>query len=66
MSLSERHRWCMNKILEAFAPQLNIETVQGFMRNENILSKFTLFFKGDASGRMFVFYQPELGDGEVI
>lgn len=64
MSLSERHRWCLKKILECFSPELDTETVQGFMRQDANLQKFTSFFKGESSGRLFVFYQPVGLDGE--
>ena len=66
MSLSERHRWCMSKMLEAFAPELSSEAVQSFIRADQNLQKFNAFFKGDSTGRMFVFYQPHMGEGEVI
>lgn len=65
MALSERHRWCAKKILEAFAPDLDSEAVQGFIRAEANLQKFTSFFRGDSSGRLFVFYQPAMAEGEV-
>ncbi len=65
MSLTERHRWCMNKILEAFGPELTQEAVQAFMRNDANLQRFTNFFKGDSSGRLFVFYQAEGSEAEV-
>eukprot|EP01032_Pedospumella_encystans_P038575 gene38575-43710_t len=65
MSLSERHRWCMSKMLEAFAPELSSEAVQSFIRADQNLQKFNAFFKGDSSGRMFVFYQPHMGEGEA-
>lgn len=67
MSLTERHRWCMNKILEAFSPELSIEVVQSFIRNDANLQKFNAFFRGDSTGRLFIYYQPaELTEGEVI
>lgn len=65
MALSERHRWCMNKILEAFAPELKQETVQSFMRNDQNIQKFNAFFKGESTGRLFIFYQPETKEGET-
>lgn len=65
MSLTDRHRWCMNKILEAFAPELTQEAAQAFMRNDANLQKFTSFFKGDGAGRLFVFYQAEGSEAEV-
>lgn len=65
MALSERHRWCMNKMLEAFSPELTTEAAQAFIRNEANLQKFNTFFKGDSSGRLFVFFQPEAQEGEV-
>ena len=66
MVLSERHRWCASKIEEAFKPELKYDTVQSFICSEKNLSMFTAFFRGESSGRLFVFYQPE-GDvsGEV-
>ena len=66
MVMSERHRWCASKIEEAFKPELESETVQLFIRNEKNLTKFTAFFRGESSGRLFVFYQPEgTSNGEV-
>ena len=65
MSLSERHRWCMSKMLEAFSPDLSSETVQAFIRTDQNLQKFNTFFKGDGLGHLFVSYQPQMGDGEV-
>jgi dynein heavy chain, axonemal len=64
MSLSERHRWCMKKILEAFVPELDADALQTFMRNDLILNKFTTFFRGDGAGRLFVLYQPACLPGE--
>jgi dynein heavy chain len=64
MSLSERHRWCVKKILEVFEPELDGETVQTFIRNEANLNHFTSFFRGDNSGRLFVFYQPVVTEGD--
>ena len=66
MSLSERHRWCISKILDAFGPELSAEVVQAFVRQEVNLLKLTLFFRGESSGRLFVFYQPDVPEGEVI
>ncbi len=65
MSLSDRHRWCVSKILEAFGPELTSEAAQAFIRQDGNIQKFNAFFKGDGPGRLFVFYQPDLGDGEV-
>jgi hypothetical protein len=65
MALPDRHRWCMNKLLECFAPELNAEAAQSFIRNENNVQKFNAFFKGDSAGRLFVFYQPDAADREV-
>ena len=59
MALSERHRWCIGKIVEAFGDELNSEAVNVFMRQEAVASKFAQFFAGEASGCLFVFYQPE-------
>jgi hypothetical protein len=39
--------------------------VQQFIRQDVNLQKFNAFFKGEGSGRMFVFYQSEMVDGEV-
>jgi hypothetical protein len=66
MSLSERHRWCVKKILEVFQPELESETVQQFIRNESNLNYFTSFFRGDNSGRLFVFYQPVVTEGDEV
>jgi hypothetical protein len=66
MSLTERHKWCAGKILETFAPELESEILQLFIRQESNLSKFTSFFKGEGSGRLFIFYKPLEVEGEVI
>jgi len=42
-----------------------METVQGFIRQEANLNKFTSFFKGEGAGRLFVFYQTESSDSET-
>ena len=65
MSITERHRWCMGKMLEAFVPELTQEAVQAFVRQDVNLQKFNQFFKGDGSGRLFVMYQPAATDNEV-
>ena len=65
MAYSERHRWCTSKIQETFSPELEIETIQSFIRNEIILTQFNQFFKGEGSGRIFVFYQPAITEPEV-
>ena len=68
MALSERHRWCASKIVEAFKPEINNDAVQAFIRNEKNLNAFSTFFRGESSGRLFVFYQPErttIGEDEV-
>ena len=65
MSLTERHRWCAGKILETFAPELTSEAVQQFIRVEAVLQKFTLFFRGEGSGRIFISYQPPVVEGVV-
>lgn len=65
MALSERHRWCISKILETFRPDLTTELAQSFMRNENNLQKFNSLFKGEGCGRLFVFFQNDSSDGDV-
>lgn len=55
----------MNKLIECFGPELTSEAAQAFIRNEGTIQKFNTFFKGDASGRLFVSYQPEAVEGEV-
>ncbi|CAM9799127.1 unnamed protein product [Ectocarpus fasciculatus] len=57
MSLTERHRWCAKKILEAFAPELDVEVSQSFIRQDSNLQRFSAFFRGEGSGRLFIFYQ---------
>ena len=64
MSLTERHRWCAKKILEAFAPELDVEVSQSFIRQDSNLQRFSAFFRGEGSGRLFIFYQP-VAQGEV-
>ena len=65
MAYSERHRWCTSKIVETFAPELEQDTAQTFVRNDHNLQQFNAFFKGEGSGRLFVFYQTAESDGEV-
>jgi hypothetical protein len=55
----------MAKLMEAFAPDLTQEAVQSFIRSDQNLQKFNAFFKGDSTGRLFVNYQPQAGEGEV-
>lgn len=55
----------MSKMLEAFAPELTSEMVQSFIRQDANLQKLNAFFKGDGAGRMFVFFQSEVSEGEV-
>jgi dynein heavy chain len=54
----------VKKILEVFEPELREETIQSFIRNETNLNRFTSFFRGESSGRLFVFYQPVASTGE--
>lgn len=63
MVMTERHRWCASKIVEAFKADLEYDVVHAFVRNEKNMSKMTAFFRGEGSGRLFVFYQP---DGTII
>jgi hypothetical protein len=39
--------------------------VQSFIRQDANLQKLNAFFKGDGAGRMFVFFQSEVSEGEV-
>lgn len=66
MSLTERHRWCLNKILETFSPDLTPESAQSFIRNDSNFQKFNSFFKGDGPGRIFIFFQPDQSESEVM
>ena len=70
MALSNRHRWCIDKIAAAFATQIDDEAmkvkVQGFIRAPANLEKFNQFFKGDGPQKLFVFYQtPEVPGADV-
>ena len=65
MSLSERHRWCSKKILEAFGTEIDSETVQSFIRQDLNIQKFSVFFRGESSGRLFVFYQVPNTEGGI-
>jgi hypothetical protein len=47
MALTERHRWCAGKIFEAFSPELDDETIQGFIRQDTNYQQFFSFFKGE-------------------
>ena len=64
-TLTDRHRWCISKIQETFGKELTSDVAQSFMRQEAVLSKFSSFFKGESSGRLFVFFQEEVVEGEV-
>ena len=55
----------MGKLQEAFGDELAPEATQTFMRLDSNLQAFNTFFKGDGAGRMFVYFQPELAEGEV-
>jgi hypothetical protein len=55
----------MSKIMEAFGPELTNSDLQSFMRQEAVLSTFTNFFKGESSGRLFVFFQEDIVEGQV-
>ena len=55
----------MNKMTETFAPELTQEALNAFIRNDANLQKFNSFFKGDGPGRLFVFFQPDVPEGEV-
>jgi hypothetical protein len=65
MALSDRHRWCLSKLLESFAPDLTSEQAQSFIRQESNLQKFNSFFRGDGAGRLFISFQQEIVEGEV-
>ena len=39
--------------------------MQSFIRQDAVLQRFTQFFRGESSGRLFVFYQPPAVEGEV-
>lgn len=65
MALTERHKWCATKIIDSFGSELDTETVQLFMRQDANLQKFTAFFKGESTGRLFVLYQPDVSENEV-
>jgi hypothetical protein len=65
MTYTERHRWCTAKILETFKDELDSETAQNFLRQKSVLQQFSIFFKGEGSGRLFVFYQPAVTNTEV-
>mmetsp|Transcript_392 Transcript_392/g.719 ORF Transcript_392/g.719 Transcript_392/m.719 type:complete len:88 (-) Transcript_392:646-909(-) len=60
MALSTRHRWCLSKIIESFSPELEEEDAHRFMREE-AHQKFTQFFRGEASNKLFVYFQPAAG-----
>jgi hypothetical protein len=64
-TMTERHRWCLAKIRETFEPELKLETANQFMRQEAVLQTFSAFFKGESSGRLFVFFQEEVVEGVV-
>lgn len=49
MALSTRHRWCVAKIVEAFAPDVDDPKVQAFIRQEENNQKFTALFRGKPS-----------------
>lgn len=67
MSLTDRHRWIIGKILEAFAPELDSETVNAFVRQDSIVQRFTSFFRGEGpQQRLFVFFQSESSNQVTI
>jgi hypothetical protein len=65
MALSERHRWCVRKIQEAFGPEADDEMVQGFIRTDANRERFANFFRGEGHGRLIVYFQPQHDSAEV-
>jgi hypothetical protein len=65
MSLTERHRWCAKKILEAFSPEVDMEVVQTFIRSDSNVQRFSAFFRGEGPGRLFVYFQSPAPEGDV-
>ena len=57
MSLTNRHRWCISKVVDAFAPALEEAQVQGFIRTPANLERFNSFFRGEGASKLFIFYQ---------
>ena len=55
----------MSKIKETFGEGLTNEANQAFMRQEAVQTTFSTFFKGESSGRLFVFYQEDVVEGQV-
>jgi hypothetical protein len=46
MALSARHRWCADKIVEAFAPAVDETRAQAFVRQEENHQRFQALFRG--------------------
>lgn len=58
MSLSTRHRWCIERISQCFQNEnVDEEKVQGFIRRPDILNMFNALFSGDGGSSVFVHYQ---------
>ena len=59
MSLTVRHRWCVEKILHCFGDSKeNDSKLQVFMRRTDVIAKFNNLFSGEGENVIFVHYQP--------
>lgn len=59
MSLTVRHRWCVEKITQCFKGDgVDEAKVQGFIRRPDVLDRFNELFAGDSNiNSTFVHYQ---------
>lgn len=65
MVFSERHRWCASKIQECFV-EVTADMATAFIKQEENATKFSMLFKGDSIGRLFVLFEPlEQAGGEA-
>jgi len=58
MTLTVRHRWCMEKIVLCFEDQdVTDANAQVFMRKSQVLANFNSLFSGEGKGVIFVHCQ---------
>lgn len=62
MSLTKRHRWCIERIVHCYADK-NVDDakVHGFIRKSKVLGAFNDLFSGEGKGVIFVHFQEQNG-----
>ena len=58
MSLTKRHRWCIERIINCFADKgVDDAKVHGFIRKSEVLAAFNDLFSGAGKRVIFVHFQ---------